>query len=597
MEREHKGHSVDHHVSDYCVLDLETTSKYFLSAKIIEIGIIKVRNNQVIAEYDVLVDPKCPIPYGATMVNHITDEMVRGKPCIQDVIDEAMAFIGNDVVVGYNNAAADMNLMYDTCMSLRKQPFKNNYIDVMHAAKRVLSDVDDYRLETISRHYGLDLTGEHRALKDCYLTKDCFNSLYEEFGDIAFKSSRRSKGRSGIRIQYSPETIALRELNHLISLIIEDGKITETELMSLSMWMESHTDLQGNAPFDRIFNALDKVFEDGKVTQEELEYLKELFFDFIDPVKSRCCRDEITSIIGKHIVVTGDFGYGNRTEVCALIEDAGGVNDNNVKKGTDYVVVGSMGSEAWKTGNYGSKIENAIQLQEKGAEIKIVEESDFIPAVQKILENGVHPTEEPMKDMGYVDWQKAVRDMLAELVAEYELPEGSLFLSDNYSQKGKNEGKLISHSVCIWEPDYPPKPDEKPKQNKLVATIVPSTAKSRPDDLDLTLREDQEGDLHAYLPEEAELLEQTDGETKLGTIRVRIKKQSPSLVEYVRQNTIYCLKRYESKAARFGCCSSFIKCSDAKECVHENKLYGKACMYRNNLDAGRIFYGKNRNVD
>ena len=34
-----------------------------------------------------------------------------------------------------------------------------------------------------------------------------------------------------------------------------------------------------------------------------------------------------------------------------------------------------------------------------------------------------------------------------------------------------------------------------------------------------------------------------------------------------------------------------------KKCVHENKLYSKGCQYRRNLDAGRIFYGKNRNID
>ncbi len=47
----------------------------------------------------------------------------------------------------------------------------------------------------------------------------------------------------------------------------------------------------------------------------------------------------------------------------------------------------------------------------------------------------------------------------------------------------------------------------------------------------------------------------------------------------------------------FGCCSMFNECSDAKKCVHENKLYSKACMYRRHLDDGRIFYGKNRNID
>lgn len=447
MDREYKGQSVDHHVSDYCVLDLETTSKYVLSAKIIEIGIIRVRDNAVIAEYDVLVNPKCHIPSNATKVNHITDDMVNEKPCIQDVIDEAITFIGEDVVVGYNNAGVDMNLIYDTYMAVKGMPFRNNYIDVMHAAKRTLLDVPNYKLETISNYYGLDLTGEHRALKDCYLTKECYDRLYAEFGESTFKRSSQSRrGGKGIHVQYSAETIALQELSSMIGDIIEDDDITNSELQPLSSWMEDHIELQGNALFDRIFNALDKVFEDGVVTQEELEHLKNLFADFVDPVKSRCCHDEITSIYGKHIVVTGDFNYGDREEVCSLIEKAGGYYDKGVKKTTDYVIVGAKGSDAWKTGNYGSKVEKAIQWQEKGVDIKIIEECDFIPALQRIIENGIEPIEDMPEN---ADWKCHIRELLDSLIVEYELPDGSLYLSDNYGQSEKTREKIISHTVAI----------------------------------------------------------------------------------------------------------------------------------------------------
>ena len=46
----------------------------------------------------------------------------------------------------------------------------------------------------------------------------------------------------------------------------------------------------------------------------------------------------------------------------------------------------------------------------------------------------------------------------------------------------------------------------------------------------------------------------------------------------------------------FGCCSRYEKCSDAKKCLHENRLYALGCAYYQSLREGRIFYGKNRNV-
>ncbi len=52
----------------------------------------------------------------------------------------------------------------------------------------------------------------------------------------------------------------------------------------------------------------------------------------------------------------------------------------------------------------------------------------------------------------------------------------------------------------------------------------------------------------------------------------------------------------ESAVDVFGCCSRYIQCSDAKLCVHSDKKEARGCMYKVNLDNGRIFYGKNRNI-
>lgn len=41
---------------------------------------------------------------------------------------------------------------------------------------------------------------------------------------------------------------------------------------------------------------------------------------------------------------------------------------------------------------------------------------------------------------------------------------------------------------------------------------------------------------------------------------------------------------------QFGCCSRYRECSKLKYCTHENPFYSGACMYRKNLEAGKIFY-------
>ncbi len=47
----------------------------------------------------------------------------------------------------------------------------------------------------------------------------------------------------------------------------------------------------------------------------------------------------------------------------------------------------------------------------------------------------------------------------------------------------------------------------------------------------------------------------------------------------------------------FGCCGKFEQCSDAGHCLHDDLIYAAAaCAYKKNLDSGRVFYGKNKDI-
>lgn len=68
-----------------------------------------------------------------------------------------------------------------------------------------------------------------------------------------------------------------------------------------------------------------------------------------------------------------------------------------------------------------------------------------------------------------------------------------------------------------------------------------------------------------------------------------------STVDQVLENakTIFeeCYK--EGAVEIFGCCSRYMECSDRKKCIHPDIKEAQGCMYKVNLENGRIFYGKN----
>lgn len=52
----------------------------------------------------------------------------------------------------------------------------------------------------------------------------------------------------------------------------------------------------------------------------------------------------------------------------------------------------------------------------------------------------------------------------------------------------------------------------------------------------------------------------------------------------------------QTSFSMMGCCNDFVRCSDAKECLHKDNADYSGCRYRRNLEAGRIYYGKNANA-
>ena len=67
-------------INDYCVLDTETTGLSAYYDKVIEIGILRVCNNQIVAQYSQLIQPEYEIDPFITQLTGITNEMVAGMP-------------------------------------------------------------------------------------------------------------------------------------------------------------------------------------------------------------------------------------------------------------------------------------------------------------------------------------------------------------------------------------------------------------------------------------------------------------------------------------------------------------------------------------
>ncbi|MBR1816729.1 MAG: topoisomerase DNA-binding C4 zinc finger domain-containing protein [Lachnospiraceae bacterium] len=175
-----RGKRLTYYVPDYVVFDLETTGISPKRDKVIEISAVKVKEGKVVDEFSSLVNPLCSIPYGASQVNNITDDMVEDAPVFEEVLPQFIEFIEELPLVGHNIHSFDMNFIYRDSRDMLGEIPDNDYIDTLHISRSVLPDMAHHRMTDLAAHYGVSTAGAHRALADCHMTQKVFEGLHND---------------------------------------------------------------------------------------------------------------------------------------------------------------------------------------------------------------------------------------------------------------------------------------------------------------------------------------------------------------------------------------------------------------------------------
>ena len=158
-------------IDDYCVLDTETTGLSAYYDEIIEIGILRVRNNEIVDRYDQLIKPNFDIDDFITALTGITNDMLEGMPSIDSVKTDVLSFIGDDIILGHNTSF-DMRFLNEGF----KTQLSNQYMDTMQFARKLYPELKHYSLSDLTDYLGLH-NNEHRALADCIATKELYDAV------------------------------------------------------------------------------------------------------------------------------------------------------------------------------------------------------------------------------------------------------------------------------------------------------------------------------------------------------------------------------------------------------------------------------------
>ncbi len=171
--------------NSFVAYDFETTGLSSTQDCIIEVGAVKVVNGKIV-EKDEFIFSEFVKPFKKSLSNDvskltgITAEDLKGARPMWEVIPDFMNFVGDNVLVGYNNATFDSKFL-SRAGRYSNIIIKNPQFDVLKYVRQMKKCGDlvaeNTKLGTVCELFGIENPAAHRAWADALVTAKLYLKL------------------------------------------------------------------------------------------------------------------------------------------------------------------------------------------------------------------------------------------------------------------------------------------------------------------------------------------------------------------------------------------------------------------------------------
>lgn len=163
--------------AEYIAIDIETTGLRPGKDEITEIAAVRYENGVEKASFCKLIKIRQTLKESIVKLTGITDEMLcsDGEKC-EEVMKKFVDFIGRSEILCHN-ASFDMSFINHACEAYGMKKLDNKVCDTLDMAKKQISDIESYKLSSLSQYFGIGEEQSHRAIDDCRLTAKVYEKL------------------------------------------------------------------------------------------------------------------------------------------------------------------------------------------------------------------------------------------------------------------------------------------------------------------------------------------------------------------------------------------------------------------------------------
>mgnify|MGYP002346884217 FL=1 len=153
----------------FVVLDVETTGLASKSNRIIEIGLVKVFNGEILETLKSFFNPDTQLPTAITKLTGITDEDLFAAPNFSSWISKINDFISDSVIVAHNSSF-DLSFLKAEYERASEVFPHNSVLCTLKISRKLFPFLQSKSLGDVAKHLKIRHKDLHRALSDATLT-------------------------------------------------------------------------------------------------------------------------------------------------------------------------------------------------------------------------------------------------------------------------------------------------------------------------------------------------------------------------------------------------------------------------------------------
>jgi DNA polymerase III subunit epsilon len=177
----------------FAITDIETTGSHASGNAIIEVAVLVWEDNEIVEEYQTLINPQVKLPVYISTLTGISDSMLVNAPLFEDIAEELFEVLKDSVFVAHN-VSFDYTFIKAAFehVGIQWSPPK---LDSIKIARKAFPGLRSYGLSNVCLELSIRNDAAHRAMGDARATLTLFDKCINILGleDLMLFSIEKNK--------------------------------------------------------------------------------------------------------------------------------------------------------------------------------------------------------------------------------------------------------------------------------------------------------------------------------------------------------------------------------------------------------------------